>query len=82
VLHDQNKFYVGITQNIKRRLQEHFGGQVYSTKRYNKENIRLVFVEMFISKEDAERRENYLKTTKGRRALKLMLRETLKCGIV
>jgi putative endonuclease len=79
VLYDQNRFYVGITRDLKRRLQEHFSGHVYSTRRYSRENLRLVFAEMFISRDDAERRETYLKTTKGRKALKLMLRETLRC---
>jgi putative endonuclease len=82
VLYDDVKFYIGITQNLKRRIQEHLSGHVYSTSRYDRKNLRLIFAEIFVSKEDAARREMYLKTTKGRKTLKLMLRETLRCGIV
>ena len=77
-LHDQKKFYIGFTGNLKRRLKEHLGGKVHTTKRYNREKLSLIYAEMFISKKDAERREKYLKTTKGRKRLKLILRETLK----
>ncbi len=39
--------------------------------------FRLIYCEYFFSKEDAERREGYLKTTAGRKGLKLILRKTL-----
>jgi len=37
--------------------------------------------EYFFSKKDAERREMYLKTTAGRKGLKLILRETLQSHV-
>lgn len=42
---------------------------------------RLHYCEYFFSREDAERREGYLKTTPGRKGLKLILRETLKSRV-
>ena len=37
----------------------------------------LVHCEYYLEKADAERRENYLKTAKGRRVLRLMLKDSL-----
>jgi putative endonuclease len=82
VLFDKVKFYIGLTTNLKRRLREHLTGKVYSTKRYNQKELKLIFVEIFNNKKDARRRELYLKTTKGRKALRLMLRKSLNCGVV
>jgi len=69
-LKDGNK-YVGYTNNLKRRLEEHKKGLSFSTK------FRLPFILIYfegcLNKEDAKRRENYLKTTQGRRFLGLRL---------
>ena len=53
------KFYVGFTSNLKRRLNEHNAGQVKSTK----PNIpyKLIYFEAFRSKKDALSREKKLK---------------------
>ena len=72
---EYQKFYIGYTANIERRLAEHRNKKVYTTLRY-KEPIN-IFYEAFISKEDAVRREQYFKTTKGRKALRLMLRNSI-----
>lgn len=74
-LHD-GCFHIGFTTDLKRRLTEHFHGCSKATA--PRRPFRLVFCEYFFSKEDAERREGYLKTTAGRKGLKLILRETLK----
>ncbi len=39
--------------------------------------MELVFCEFYLFEEDARRREMYFKTTPGKRAIKLMLRDTL-----
>ena len=41
----------------------------------------LIHAEHYLAKADAERRELYLKTSKGRRTRKLMLPESLKAAI-
>jgi len=38
-------------------------------------SFRLIFYEAFILERDAKRREKYFKTTKGKRALRLMLKD-------
>lgn len=71
LLQSKGHTYVGSTSDLKRRFKEHNSGQNLSTKRYMP--WELIFYEAYINKNDATRREHYLKTTQGRRALKKML---------
>ena len=41
----------------------------------------LLHGEYYLAKADAERRENHLKTAKGRRTLRLMLEESIKLTV-
>jgi putative endonuclease len=66
------KFYTGMTQNLDKRIRQHKRGEVHTTKRLG--NPKLIFYEAFRDKKDAQRREKYLKTTKGKRTLKIMIR--------
>ena len=74
-----NGLYVGYTANIKNRLKDHNEGSVISTKA--RRPLKLLFLESYINKGDATRREIYLKTTVGRKMLKVMLRDTLRENI-
>lgn len=67
--------YTGMTGDLKRRIGEHKSGQTRST---NQQFSRLVFYEAFLSKKDAVRRERYLKSTKGKGTIRMMLQESLK----
>jgi putative endonuclease len=75
-IQSKNNFYIGYTKDLRKRLDLHNKGKVSSTKPYIP--WKLVFYEAFPDMRDAKRREEYLKTTKGRKALKLMLREYFK----
>ena len=68
-------FYVGFTSDLPRRIEEHQQGRNTSTA--SRRPFKLVYVEQHLSKGDAMRRETYLKTAKGRRVLRLMLRDSL-----
>ena len=70
------KFYIGYTTNLKQRLTDHFHGQSKATA--PRRPFKLIFCEYFLSKKDAMRRERYFKTSYGKKALKIMLREGLK----
>jgi predicted GIY-YIG superfamily endonuclease len=70
-----DKFYVGFSSDLKGRIKKHNQGDVASTKPFKP--WKLIFYESFLNRKDAIRREGYLKTTRGRRALKLMLRDYL-----
>ena len=73
-LKDDN-FYVGYTTDLARRLDEHYQGRNTSTA--PRRPLKLIHCECYLSKKDAERRETYLKTAKGRRTLRLMLKHSL-----
>ena len=73
---ETGKLYAGLSSDLRTRIKKHFSKGVYSTKRLG--SLSLIFYESFISKVDAIRREKYFKTTKGKRTLKLMLRDSLK----
>ncbi len=68
-----HKFYIGSTNDLKRRLQEHQQGKNISTAK--RLPVRLIFYEAYPTKSDAERRERYFKTNKGKTTLRQMLRD-------
>ncbi len=70
-----NKFYIGFTGDLKRRLKEHNSGKNISTK--PRLPLELVYYEAHLSKADAMRREKYFKTTKGKSVFRQMLRKSL-----
>jgi putative endonuclease len=53
-------FCVGYIENLKRRLEEHNNGQVFSTR--NRKPLKLVCYEFCLNQLDAKNREKYLKT--------------------
>jgi len=71
-LKDQ-KHYIGYTNNLKKRLEEHKKGLNFSTA--YRLPLQLIYFEGCRNMNDAKRRENYLKTTQGRRFLGLRLLE-------
>ena len=70
------KFYVGYTTNLRDRVQKHQYGEVLSTRSHRP--FELIFYEGYKCMEDAKRRERYLKTSKGKSSLRMMLRDSLK----
>ena len=73
VLQSGDHRYIGKTADLTRRFAEHNAGKNRSTKAYVPWD--LVFYEAYIVETDAARREMYLKTTQGWRALANMLRD-------
>lgn len=61
------KRYVGMTENLERRLKQHLDGLVNSTK--HRRPFRLVYTEKFNTKEGALKREKFFKSGKGREFL-------------
>ena len=60
--------YVGITDNLERRLEQHNKGYNRSTKPYLP--FQLVYFEEKVDRKSARLREKYLKTASGKRWLK------------
>lgn len=63
-----NKFYIGYTNNIEVRLENHREDLVESTK--NRRPLKLIYCEICLNKYDALHREKYFKSGFGRRFLK------------
>jgi len=68
-------FYVGYTQDLKRRFADHQEGKVPSTK--GRLPLELVYYEACRSRTDATKREKYLKTAWGKRYIKTRLADYL-----
>jgi len=69
-----NFIYTGVTNDLKRRLIEHKLGKVDSTRN---RNPILIAYEAYLFKTDANRREKFMKTTEGKRLLKMQLRDCI-----
>ncbi|NTW46231.1 MAG: GIY-YIG nuclease family protein [Candidatus Moranbacteria bacterium] len=72
---NDGKFYVGMTGDLKRRMDEHRSGNVESTK--SRRPLMLLCYEAYTYKSEAERRERFLKTSDGKKDLRKRLRESL-----
>ena len=59
-----NWLYVGITNDLKRRLKLHNQGKIYSTKL--RRPFKVIYYEAHTNKYDAARREKFLKTGWGK----------------
>ncbi len=62
-----DKHYIGYTNNLKRRIEEHNEGKNFSTK--PRRPFKLVYFEACLNEDDAKQREKYFKSTIGRRFL-------------
>mgnify|MGYP001615597829 CR=1 FL=1 len=67
--------YVGCTNNLEKRLKEHQGGLVESTK--NRRPLLLIYKENYSNLSIARRREKYLKSLYGCRERKRIFKEYL-----
>lgn len=56
---DSKKYYIGMTNNIERRLNQHHAGYSFYTKQYSK--IELKYFEKLNNFREAENREKQIK---------------------
>jgi len=68
-------WYIGYTEDIEKRIQQHNNGESLYTKR--KTPWTIIYYEVSFDKYDAIAREKYLKTGMGRRFLKNRLKNQL-----
>lgn len=61
------KLYVGYTDDLRRRLEQHNNGRVPATK--HRRPLELIYFEACLNKDKAFKREKYFKTGYGRRFL-------------
>ena len=74
ILQSQKDFnlYTGFTKDLDLRFEQHQKGRVESTK--NRRPFKLIYYEACLIKEDAIKREKYLKTFYGKMFLKNRLK--------
>ena len=65
-------FYIGYTTDLKRRLSEHKQGASLATR--HRGPWKLIYCEAYTERLDAEGRERYLQSGRGRRFLRRQLR--------
>lgn len=65
-------WYIGYTENIERRLNDHNMGKNTSTK--PRRPLILIYYEAYLNKFDALGREKFLKSGSGRRFLEKQMR--------
>ncbi len=66
----RDRYYIGSSENVDKRVKEHNRGRVKSTKAYRPYVV--VHTEIYLSKTDALRRERYLKSPSGWRDLQII----------
>ncbi|MBI5371387.1 MAG: GIY-YIG nuclease family protein [Sphingobacteriales bacterium] len=62
------RFYVGISENTEKRLEQHNKGMTFSTKGYRP--WKVFFAEKFETRLEARKREVYLKSGVGKEYIK------------
>src|SRR5215468_10643211 len=68
-------FYIGFSTNLRVRLRQHQNGESFATK--SRGPWKLIYYEVYTEQEDAEGRENFLKSGAGRRFLRVQIRHYL-----
>lgn len=72
-----NNFYLGSTNDLKRRFKEHNKGMIFSTK--NRIPFELIYYEAYKSEKDARIREKNLKLrSKALAQLKSRIKESIR----
>lgn len=66
-----SNLYIGITNNLEKRLKQHNDGNNFSTK-YRKP-FKLVYYEVKENRQDARKREKFLKSGCGREFIKQLI---------
>ena len=71
-----NQLYVGQTNNLKKRLNEHLSNKCFSTK--NKQPLFLIYTEVFPTRSDAMKKERFFKSLEGSKIKNKILKDFLK----
>ena len=66
---NNDQVYVGMTDNLERRLKEHRRGKTKTTK--NKYILKIIIIEKHLARKIARIREKYWKSGCGKEQLKL-----------
>ena len=78
-----NRYYIGCTSNLERRIDEHNNGKVSSTKAFARWSV--VYIEKYATKSEAYEREKIIKSYKSGNAFKDLIKNrrdgrVVECG--
>jgi putative endonuclease len=77
ILHcSDGKLYTGYSHDLRKRIEEHRKGRVFSTK--SRLPFTLIHYEMFVEESDAKKREMYLKDGNGKKEIAVLLESYFK----
>ncbi len=65
------RYYIGQTNNVEKRLHRHNAGTVKATR--NRRPFEVIYTEEYKSREQAMKREKYIKSLKGGNEFKKIL---------
>jgi len=65
-------FYVGCTENLEKRIEEHNSGKTLSLKK--RRPLEIIYVEKYDKVEDAYNREKQIKSYKGGKAFQNLIK--------
>jgi len=69
------RFYVGSSEDLRKRFREHQDGRVASTR--GRLPLKLICYEAYLTKYDALRRERYLKSSDAKKEFRVRFKGTL-----
>ena len=69
------RLYIGLSENVARRLDQHNSGFVIATK--NRRPFKLLLTESYSELADAKRRDKYFKGGNGHNNLKIQIQDAL-----
>lgn len=75
LLYDSGRIYIGMSNNLQRRLSEHRRGKTQSTK--NRGNFRVLCLEECLDRKSARKKELYWKSGTGREQIGLWGRSSV-----
>ncbi len=75
LLLSNRQLYTGFSADLNARVEDHEKGKVASTK--ERRPLELIHAERYNLESDARRREKFLKTTEGKRLLRMQIRDIL-----
>ncbi len=67
-----HRFYTGISNDLKKRVEQHNKGLVYATTK--RRPFRLIYYEACLHEDDSKVRETYLKSGMGKRYIRNRLK--------
>src|SRR5690606_9870471 len=73
--HKDKKLYTGYSDDLKKRLARHLAGAVTATR--HRLPLELIYYEAYRGKDDATKREYFLKRGRGRELLKELLENSI-----